>query len=127
MKKWILISVLGLLVSMLYGQNKVPEIKLKRMNGKSVMLQDFLNYFVLGWVNKADYFHFATALRTDHGINLVHPLDQHRPCLAATSRKRDTSIALAQCLCRFFRLVGVPAIVADNMRAFGRNVLSELR
>ncbi len=42
MKKWILISVLGLLVAMLYGQNKVPEIKLKRMNGKSVMLQDYL-------------------------------------------------------------------------------------
>ena len=42
MKKWALISVLVFLVSMLYGQNKVPDIKLKRMNGKSVMLQDFL-------------------------------------------------------------------------------------
>ena len=42
MKKWALISVLVFLVSMLYGQNKVPDIKLKRMNGKSVMLQDIL-------------------------------------------------------------------------------------
>ena len=41
---------------------------------QTAMLQDFLNYFVLGWVNKADYFHFATALRTDHGVNLAGSL-----------------------------------------------------
>jgi len=52
---------------------------------QTAMLQNFLNYFVLGWVNKTDYFHFATALRTDHGINFIHSLDQHGPGLAAAN------------------------------------------
>ena len=30
-------------------------------------------------------FHFATALRTDHGINFIHSLDQHGPGLAAAN------------------------------------------
>ncbi|MEA1881295.1 MAG: TlpA disulfide reductase family protein [Candidatus Marinimicrobia bacterium] len=42
MKKLILFCVIALTLPNLIGQNKVPNLKLKKLNGKSVMLQDYL-------------------------------------------------------------------------------------
>jgi len=52
---------------------------------QSAMSQYFLNHFALRWFDERNYFHFATAVRTDHGINLVHPLEQHRPGMATAN------------------------------------------
>ncbi len=90
-----------------------------------VPAEDLFDHFVFGWVEKRNYFHFAAALRTDHGVNLVDSLDEHGPSLAAASRWQDTCIILAKWFRRFFRLfshssilVGVESIVANNMRTF---------
>ncbi|MBT3479542.1 MAG: TlpA family protein disulfide reductase [Candidatus Marinimicrobia bacterium] len=42
MKNRILICIMALAVPIILGQSKVPNIKLKKLNGKSVMLQDYL-------------------------------------------------------------------------------------
>ncbi len=42
MKNRILICIMALAVPIIFGQNKVPNIKLKKLNGQSVMLQNYL-------------------------------------------------------------------------------------
>ena len=42
MKNRILICIMALAVPIIFGQNKVPTIKLKKLNGQSVMLQNYL-------------------------------------------------------------------------------------
>ncbi len=42
MKNRILICIMVLAVPIIFGQNKVPTIKLKKLNGQSVMLQNYL-------------------------------------------------------------------------------------
>ena len=71
---------------------------------QSTMLQDLLDHLALRRVEEGDYFHFAAALRTDHGVSLVDSLDEHGPGLTTACRWQVASITLAGWFCRFFRL-----------------------
>ena len=102
--------------------------------------QDLLDHVALRRLDEGDDLHLAAALGTLQRVDLVDPLDEHGPGLAArlagwmprrvpAYRRGD----IGGRRCRFGRLppqpaglVRVPAVIADQMRALGRNVLGEL-
>lgn len=80
--------------------------------------------------------HRAATLRTPLRIDFLDPLDEHGPsplgrsCRpgrgAAHLRCRGAWLPLPPASCACPGLVGVPAVVADQVRTPGRNVLGEL-
>ena len=97
--------------------------------------QDLLDHVALRRLDEGDDLHLAATLGTGQRVDLVHPLDEHGPGLAGAAAGRCRCGRLARrggggfgpLAPQAAGLVRVPAVVADQMRALGRNVLRELR
>ena len=109
------------------------------------MPQNLLDQRALRRLDKRDHLHRRAALRTGQRIDLVHPLDEHRPgrirprgewckgdspIFGLTLRRRPkigTVPAFRRLPPHPAGLVRVPAVIADQVRALRGNVLRELR
>ena len=71
------VTVHGFVVQVVDQTDRIGRSPRCRCFPQSAMSQYFFNHFALWRFDERNYFHFATALRTDHGINFIHSLDQH--------------------------------------------------